>query len=139
MSGLQEGDTLLLDGENAELFVRLRSFYGMDGTNLKRMERQQIFMQAFLQTIKNKMSESPAFLIGLYNEVKPYLATDMGLRELLYAGRFGMAGMQDITVHSMGGHSEEGVVEGDVWENVFVPDEDWIQEYLAEVQFTPAE
>lgn len=40
VSGVAEGETLVLDAESAELFIRARSLPEMDGTNVNRMSRQ---------------------------------------------------------------------------------------------------
>lgn len=139
VSGLAEGETLVLNGEMAEIFVRTRSLPEMDRTNVSRMSRQQEFLQSLVNIVKEKASESPFFLYDFYREMKPYMATDLGVRELLYISEKGLAGMNNINAHQMEGVLEADVeVSGKTAEFMFVPDDAYIRQYLAEVHFRPA-
>ncbi len=67
---LYEGANVTLTGDLALDFIRERSSL-TDSTNISRMERQKIFMRAFVQTIKNQ-DINTAYLEGLYNSISDY-------------------------------------------------------------------
>ncbi len=73
-----KGATLTLRGMQAEYFVRGRMYIGA-GTNVARMERQQVFMDAVSQRIIERMHESgnANFVGNLMDSLDPYLLTDM--------------------------------------------------------------
>lgn len=86
------------------------------------------------------MKQSPLFALDLYREMKPYLCTDMGLRELLFVAKTVIGNMDDIETHALPGMlHEDVVVNGVVSEFVFEPEDAFIRDYLAEVYFQPAE
>ena len=79
---LTAGATVTLDGEMAMALVRARMDVG-DGTNIARMERQQMYIRALLQTIsQQKQSWNEAKLVEVYNLVKPYILQDGGISVL---------------------------------------------------------
>lgn len=73
-----KGATLTLHGKQAEYFVRGRMYIGV-GTNVARMERQKVFMDALSSRISQRIRESgsASFLGNLLDSLDPYLQTDM--------------------------------------------------------------
>ncbi len=77
-STLIEGETILLDGDQALNYLRARMTVG-DGTNAARMERQQIY----LDNLYTKMMETDVSLVNLViNDLSDYLLTDATINEL---------------------------------------------------------
>lgn len=68
------GETVL-KGEQAISYVRLRREVG-DQLNISRMERQNDYMEGFLEALRLKMDEDSKFSAELFEEVAPYLVTD---------------------------------------------------------------
>jgi len=73
---MRQGATLTLRGEQAELFVRGRRSVGI-GTNEARMARQQLYIGQMMTLLDAHIHEDKSFMGALYDELKPYLVTDM--------------------------------------------------------------
>lgn len=71
---LVEGETITLTGEQALTFVRTRRDVD-DQTNVSRMGRQQQYMDALQQKIKEQDEE---FAVRAYDAIADYLVTDEG-------------------------------------------------------------
>lgn len=71
---LQEGRTVILQGQQALTFVRSRKNVD-DETNLSRMERQRQYLAALEQKMTQQDEE---FAIRAYDAVSDYMVTDMG-------------------------------------------------------------
>lgn len=71
---LPTGEVTLL-GQQAVDFVRLRKDIG-DQMNISRMERQSVYMEAFLSTLKEKLSSDGSLPVKMYEAVSPYMVTD---------------------------------------------------------------
>lgn len=74
------GADVILDGDAALRFVRSRKNVE-DQTNISRMERQKLFLSAFVDTLLGK-ADSETYLLGLYSAVSEYSVTDMTAGEL---------------------------------------------------------
>jgi len=66
---------LTLNGEQALSFIRSRSGVG-DQLNVSRMERQKLYMDAFLRAFRQKEGESEEFVLQTFDAVSPYVVTD---------------------------------------------------------------
>lgn len=64
-----------LHGDQAEIFVRGRKDVG-DQQNTSRMERQKVYLESFLESLKDIMAGSETFALNLYEEISPYMVTD---------------------------------------------------------------
>lgn len=73
---MAKGATLRLSDEQAYNLVQRRLDVG-DGTNEARMARQEWFLEAALAQLRKKLSDSPAFIETLFDELSPYMTTDM--------------------------------------------------------------
>lgn len=73
---MTKGTTLTLQGDQAETFVRSRMTVG-DGTNESRMKRQEEFLSQLAVQLGQKVRASEQFTADLYDELQPYLVTDM--------------------------------------------------------------
>lgn len=73
---MTKGATLTLQGDQAETFVRSRMTVG-DGTNESRMKRQEEFLSQLAAQLGQKVRASEQFTADLYDELQPYLVTDM--------------------------------------------------------------
>lgn len=71
---LQEGRTVILQGQQALTFVRSRKNVD-DETNLSRMERQRQYLAALEQKMTQQDEE---FAIRAYDAMSDYMVTDMG-------------------------------------------------------------
>ena len=77
----KEGAKVKLQGKQAELFVRSRMSLEND-TNEFRMERQQIFMKAWMEQANAKMDIDSGFALGLVLSLSAYMTSDMSANAL---------------------------------------------------------
>lgn len=66
-----------LSGAMAEAFVRYRN-KDESLSSLKRMENQNIFLEAWMSQAQEVASKDAGFAVRLYTALEPYLVTDMG-------------------------------------------------------------
>jgi LCP family protein required for cell wall assembly len=77
----KEGAKVKLQGNQAEAFVRSRMSLEND-TNEFRMERQQIFMKAWMEQASAKMDSDSGFALGLVLSLSDYMTSDMSANAL---------------------------------------------------------
>lgn len=95
----------VLNGEQAELFVRARKGY-LEG-DIGRVKAQRIFMAAVMEKALNMGTvELTKFLTEVYN--KGYIGTDMTLQEMSILSDFGSnMDLDDVTVQMVPGEATE--------------------------------
>lgn len=81
-ASMTQGKTMTLMGEQAELFVRSRRSIGV-GTNEARMVRQHQYIEQLARKIDSQIQEDKAFIGSLYDELEPYLITDLSRGTLI--------------------------------------------------------
>ena len=72
---------LTLNGDQVLDYVRTRKDVG-DQKNLSRMDRQQEYVDGFLQKLLEKEQEDVNFVVDLYEELAPYLVSDCPINTL---------------------------------------------------------
>lgn len=77
----KEGAKVKLQGKQAELFVRSRMSLD-DDSNEFRMERQQIFLNAWKQQANAKMEADSGFALGLVLSLSEHMTSDMSANAL---------------------------------------------------------
>lgn len=77
---LKKGAEIVLDGNLTEKYVRSRDLTDVEG-NTKRMQRQAFFLEALFEKVSTIEDEEQ--LISLYNELEPYMVTNMTIDELV--------------------------------------------------------
>ena len=77
-----EGGEVELTPEQAQIFVQGRDI-GQTGSNETRMLRQQEYMQAMYQKIKEKLKRNPFYIFSMEKAVEEYLVTDLEKEEIL--------------------------------------------------------
>ena len=77
----KEGAKVKLQGKQAELFVRSRMSLEND-FNEFRMERQQIFLNAWMEQANCKMEADSGFALGLVLSLSDYMTSDMSANKL---------------------------------------------------------
>ena len=120
------GTTLVLRGDQAEYFVRMRYNVG-DQTNASRLSRQRTYIEGAKKLIKEKGMSDSQFFLDLFDAVEPYLVTDMSRGRLVnYADLF--SGYEIMPMTEIAGESrlgENGLME-------FYPDEDSLKKVIVE-------
>ena len=78
---LIQGETILLNGEQALTYVRGRGNVG-DMTNTSRMTRQRQYMSAFAEKIKIAYESNNELVLNAYNAITDYTVTDCSITVL---------------------------------------------------------
>lgn len=73
----KQGETVLITEANAEQFVRYRDITVAQSA-ISRMERQKVFLKASAEKAKKQFSKDPGFVVDMYDNLKPYMVTNMG-------------------------------------------------------------
>lgn len=71
-----EGTEINLTPENTEKFLRFRDTE-VSQSAIFRMNRQEVFLDAFSAKAKEKFAEDPGFVTDLYTSLDPYMVTNM--------------------------------------------------------------
>lgn len=77
----KEGAKVRLQGKQAELFVRSRMSLEND-TNEFRMERQQMFLNSWMEQANQRMDSDSGFALGLVLSLSDYMTSDMSANAL---------------------------------------------------------
>ena len=125
------GSTLTLRGKQAEYFVRNRLSIG-EGTNAARMVRQRAYMAEFGRIVQEKVQASANFMGTLFDEMEPYLVTDMrrgAMINMAWASR-NYTRVPTLTLEGEHTIGEDGFVE-------FHADESALRDLVLEVFYEP--
>ena len=76
-----QGTTLTLTGDQAERYVRYRDIEIL-GSNNGRMERQNQYLHALVQLLKEKISEDSSTIDILFSAGKPFMTTDLTAEQM---------------------------------------------------------
>lgn len=76
-----EGNTIYLNGEQAEKFVRARMILDND-TNEARMSRQRIYLDGFRKQAKEALHAESEFSLKLVEKLGDYMQTDLTIQQL---------------------------------------------------------
>ena len=79
---MTKGKTLVLTGEQAEIFVRYRYDIG-EGSNAYRLERQKVYMEAAIRSIAARLDEQASYIMTLFDAVESYCVTDISRGNML--------------------------------------------------------
>ncbi|MCD8131108.1 MAG: LCP family protein [Lachnospiraceae bacterium] len=131
-SSFVEGEEITLTGELALKYVRTRQDVA-DGTNLARLERQRQYMQAFYDTLIEKISEDSSLFTTIYYQVADYLTTDCTVPKLTeFFDLLAEYGMGDFVTTE-----GENILGEEYYE--FYVDEEALMELVLEIFYEPAE
>lgn len=75
-SSLKKGETVELNGKQAEEFLRYRDV-SVTNSALIRMERQKQYMKAYIKQLKKECRQNNQLLVQLMHNMQDYLLTDM--------------------------------------------------------------
>lgn len=126
---MAQGATLTLQGKQAEYYVRGRMGIG-EGTNLSRMQRQQLFIQAVGDRIVEEMNRDLDFVGMLFDGLSEHMTTNLNRGELINTAYESRAYQRLDTRNLAGRHGvgEDGFME-------FWLDEDALGSLLANTFF----
>lgn len=86
-----EGQSYHLEGNMAESFVRTRNYELAEANNL-RMQRQQIYAEAFMQNIISATKQNIMVPVDLFNASSPYTCTNLNPSKICYLAETAVTG-----------------------------------------------
>lgn len=89
-----------LDGKLATSFVVMRSHEEAEA-NLKRNERQRVYMTAFFQKVVSSLKGNVGSVLNLYNVAEPYSCTDFNVQRVTYLAGLMATGSYSMSVRSI--------------------------------------
>ena len=124
---LIKGNTVTLMGKDAERFVRERKTVG-DGLNDNRMQRQQVYEEAFMPAFRAKCSEDQSFPLDVYEALQDYMTTNISAKKFT---RLALLFTDDTEEQKLTIDGEDGFDE-DGWQT-FTPDPDSLEEVILQL------
>lgn len=73
---LEQGTTMVLNGQQAYSFVRSRASMVGSKLNISRMERQRQYMEGFVSSLQRTLSNNDMFFSELWSDISDYAVTD---------------------------------------------------------------
>lgn len=128
----KEGTELTLNEDNVEAFVRFRDIT-VSQSALMRMERQEVFLKAYMEQAEKKFQQDAGFVTRLYSAIGPYMVTNMGNDQFVKLMESAVSGgeLSKWTVPGEG-------VEGEVYDEYYV-DDDALYEKIIETFYVEVE
>ena len=83
ISIFEKGEKYHLDGEDALLFVQKRDMQSVNA-NLKRNERQKVYLNSFISKFINQTKSDIGVPINVFNASKPYSFTNLNANRITY-------------------------------------------------------
>lgn len=107
-SALAKDATVTLKGDQALTYIRWRN-HELTETNELRMSRQKQYMYAFMHRTVDATREDFTLPLGLYNNARPYMTTDITPSKVTYLTTKVLDyGISDSSVRSIPGQSVDG-------------------------------
>ncbi len=85
-----KGRRLTLKGDMATDYVRARMRVG-SGTNLERMNRQKLYISAYLDQAQRKLRKNSSFINTLLDTVGDYMVSSLGTKEMVYLANLALS------------------------------------------------
>lgn len=131
--GYAQGQQVTLVGKSAENFLRYREST-VDGNN-ERMQRQRQVMLALVYAALDRVHDDPTSVVSIYNSVKSYVTTDIGITEMTYlateAGGMQFSGeIRNVPGQSVLGRYDHAE---------YIVDKDALYELILDVFYEPVE
>ena len=101
----KEGATVIINGDNAEEFLRYRDT-GKSQSALVRQERQKTYLKALIPKLQEKMQTDSSFVGRLLDDIQPYTVTNMG--NDVFVKLLNAAGNSTLETQTVPGEGVEG-------------------------------
>ena len=79
---LTKGETVILNGQQAYIYLRGRDTDEFDSATL-RLRRQEQYITSYLEKVEALLASSSAELVSIYDELSPYIVTNIEVVSLL--------------------------------------------------------
>lgn len=114
----KQGTQIIMDGNQASLFLRYRNSDSNEGES-ERIDRQKQFIKAAVSEIKKKNSDEEDFYKNILDHVEEYINTDLSAEEIENLEKYTL----DDEILQLQGESQQG--EEGVW-----PDKEKVQQFV---------
>lgn len=119
-----------LQGEQALQFVQIRKGVGAQ-LNQERMQRQQVYLQGFLQAWQENAAQNSSQVLQLYEQIAPYLVTDCSLEVLSdFSSRISSYELCEIVTPAGENRLEKG-------HHAFYPDQEQLEDLILRLFYAP--
>lgn len=124
---VQKGETVRLTGMQAYYYLKYRDISVFESAS-ERLERQKQYLSVFIKQALEKTKWNLTFPLKLYQEIEPYVVTDLDSSEMLYLA-FEVAGydFDEIEILSVPGET----VMGEEFEEFYIDEEAFYQMVLS--------
>lgn len=127
---LVEGETVTLLGEHAYNFVHSRMTMVDDSSNVARMRRHRVYIEALGEKLKSQADADSGFLMDVYSAVDDYMVSDCTVDELSdfndSFSEYTMTGI--VTLEGQNEHNEH---------TEFYPDEEKLMQTVLDLFYDP--
>ena len=119
-----------LQGEQALQFVQIRKGVGAQ-LNQERMQRQQVYLQGFLQAWQENAAQNSSQVLQLYEQIAPYLVTDCSVEVLSdFSSRISSYELCEIVTPAGENRLEKG-------HHAFYPDQEQLEDLILRLFYAP--
>lgn len=125
---LQAGETLTLSGDEAYAYLRTRDI-GVFESATNRLRRQEQYIGAWIEKLKNTVAENPAATLSMYEALKPYIVSSIDFVSFATECKDYVYRKEDL--YTIPGET----VMGETYEEFYV-DEDAFYEMLLDIFYT---
>lgn len=136
--GIKKGDTITIHGDFAETYVRSRDLDYIEAS-LNRTQRQNQYVKAYVQQLRNAVVNDFSVVSGLYNTASGFSQTNITLNDVTYLASLILSkGIGDFNSYSIDGEmkaSKSPVREDGVYAE-FYADEDSVLEAVVNCFYT---
>lgn len=104
--GVYKGDTVTIQGDFAETYVRQRNMDSIDAS-LNRTERQTQYIKAYVEQLRKAASSDFSVISDLYNTAAEYSQTNISLNEVTYLASVALShGVSGFTQYTLEGEMQ---------------------------------
>ncbi len=122
----QKGATVRLTDYQLDRLIRYRDHSELDSAYQRGLRDLKLVLSAMLRQVKQMLRQDPGAVMNIYNQLKPYMTTNLSLDEISYLA-------QQVTGFSLEGdtivHIPGVVTAGEKYAE-FYPDEAWLHDYV---------
>lgn len=122
----QKGVTMRLSDYQLNKLIRYRDHNQLDGAYQRGLRDLKLVLNAMLRQLKKQVKEDPTAALRIYNELLPYMTTNLSADEVSYLAQLvSKVGFDEDTVV----HIPGVVTKGEDYAE-FYPDEEWLRQYV---------
>ena len=123
----REGETIRLEGMQAYYYLKYRDITVFESSS-ERLERQKQYLSAFAKQVLEKTKRNIAFPLKLYQEIEPYVVTNLDSSEMIYlASEVAGYDFDDVEILSVPGET----VMGEQFEEFYIDEDAFYQMVLS--------